>query len=46
VTTLFRKLRWLTHRPSKEDQLAAELEFHLEEEAQKRREAGEDAQRN
>ena len=36
----FRKLGWLLRRTSKEDQLAEELRFHLEEEAEERREAG------
>ena len=37
---LFRKLGWLTRRPGKEEELAAELRFHLEEEAEERRLAG------
>jgi macrolide transport system ATP-binding/permease protein len=37
---IFRKLGWLARRRSKEDQLAAELHFHLEEEAEARQEAG------
>lgn len=36
----FRKLGWLARRRSKEDQLARELQFHLEEEAEEREEAG------
>ncbi|HEY2017771.1 MAG TPA: ABC transporter permease [Bryobacteraceae bacterium] len=36
----FRKLGWLARRHNKEDQLAAELRFHLEQEAEERREAG------
>jgi hypothetical protein len=35
-----RKLGWLVRRRSKEDQLASELRFHLEEEAEDRRQAG------
>lgn len=33
MTPFFRKLRWLTRRPSKEAELQEELQFHLEEEA-------------
>jgi macrolide transport system ATP-binding/permease protein len=40
----FRKLGWLAGRRSKEDQLAEELQFHLEEEAQERRESGSPAE--
>ncbi len=36
----FRKLRWLTQRPDKEAELREELEFHLEEEADRRQEGG------
>jgi hypothetical protein len=32
----FRKLGWLTRRRTREDQLTAELQFHLEEEAEER----------
>jgi predicted permease len=35
-----RKLRWLIERPSKEKQLAAELEFHLAEDIEEREAAG------
>src|SRR5579871_75196 len=35
-----RKLRWLVERRGKEEQLAAELQFHLEEEARERLAAG------
>ena len=41
---LFRKLGWLARRRSKEDELARELEFHLEEEAAERQEDGMPAQ--
>src|ERR1051325_11514384 len=34
--TFFRKLRWLTHRDRKEYELRAELQFHLEEDADER----------
>jgi len=40
VISFFRKLGWLTRRRSKEDQLTAELQFHLEEEAEERQAAG------
>ncbi|HUI54556.1 MAG TPA: ABC transporter permease [Bryobacteraceae bacterium] len=33
MISLFRKLQWLTRRPSREADLQEELEFHLEEEA-------------
>ncbi len=36
----FRKLGWLAQRRSKEEQLAAELQFHLEEETEKRQASG------
>ncbi|HEY1950433.1 MAG TPA: ABC transporter permease [Bryobacteraceae bacterium] len=36
----FRKLGWLTRRRSKEDQLTAELQFHLEEETEERQADG------
>jgi predicted permease len=38
--SFFRKLAWLAGRRSREDQLAAELRFHLEEEAEEFRQAG------
>ncbi len=40
MIAFFRKLRWLAQRRSKEEQLAAELEFHLEEETEERQAAG------
>jgi hypothetical protein len=40
MIAFFRKLGWLTRRHSKEDQLTAELRFHLEEEEEERRAAG------
>jgi putative ABC transport system permease protein len=40
MNVLFRKLRWLTRRREKELELREELQFHLEEEASWRREAG------
>jgi macrolide transport system ATP-binding/permease protein len=40
MSTFFRKLGWLAQRRSREDQLAAELQFHLEEEAAERQEIG------
>jgi macrolide transport system ATP-binding/permease protein len=40
MISFFRKLGWLARRRSKEDQLAAELAFHLEEEAEQRQAAG------
>lgn len=40
MISFFRKLGWLTRRRSKEDQLTAELQFHLEEETEERQEAG------
>jgi predicted permease len=40
MISFFRKLGWLTRRRSKEDQLTAELRFHLEQEAENRQEAG------
>ncbi len=36
----FRKMGWLARRRHKDEELAAELEFHLEEEMDSRREAG------
>jgi len=44
MISFFRKLGWLTRRRSKEEQLAAELQFHLEEEAEQRQAAGMGAQ--
>src|SRR5262249_11355412 len=40
MQTFMRKLLWLTRRRRKEAELRAELQFHLEEEAEERREAG------
>ena len=40
MNAFFRKLAWLTRRKNKEDQLAAELRFHLEEEAEEREARG------
>ena len=40
MNAFLRKLAWLVHRRSKEDQLSKELQFHLEEEAEELREAG------
>jgi macrolide transport system ATP-binding/permease protein len=40
MISFFRKLGWLTRRQSKEDQLTAELQFHLEEETEERQAAG------
>ncbi len=40
MISFFRKLGWLARRRGREDDLAAELRFHLEEEAEERREAG------
>jgi len=40
MISFFRKLFWLTRRHSKEDQLTAELQFHLEEETEERRANG------
>src|SRR5262245_10800423 len=48
MKSFFRKLRWLLERRSKEDELREELQFHLDEERERRREQGlseEDAQR-
>jgi predicted permease len=44
MKSLFRKLAWLTRRRSKEEQLAAELQFHLEQEAEERQAGGMDAE--
>ncbi len=40
MNSFFRKLTWLMKRRSKEDQLDAELQFHLSEEAEALRQAG------
>ena len=40
MISFFRKLGWLARRKSKEDQLTAELQFHLEEETEERQSAG------
>ena len=40
MISFFRKVAWLIGRKSKEDQLADELRFHLEEETEERLEAG------
>jgi macrolide transport system ATP-binding/permease protein len=40
MIAFFRKLGWLVQRRSKEEQLAAELQFHLEEETEERQAAG------
>jgi hypothetical protein len=40
MITLFRKLRWLSQRRDKEDELAEELRFHLEAEAEERQNEG------
>ncbi|MBZ5606442.1 MAG: ABC transporter permease [Acidobacteriia bacterium] len=40
MTAFFRKLGWVAKRRSREEQLAEELRFHLEEEADERRETG------
>jgi hypothetical protein len=40
MISFFRRLGWLARRRGKEDQLAAELRFHLEEEADERQDAG------
>jgi macrolide transport system ATP-binding/permease protein len=40
MNSFFRKLVWLTQRRNKEAELREELQFHLEEEAEQRREAG------
>src|SRR5204862_2307322 len=47
MNALFRKLRWLVHRSGKEAELRQELQFHLDEEAEERRQDGltEDAAR-
>jgi macrolide transport system ATP-binding/permease protein len=43
MISLFRKLGWLARRRSREEQLAAELRFHLEEDAGERQAAGMDS---
>ncbi len=40
MNPFFRKLRWLTERRRKEDDLREELQFHLDEEAEERQSAG------
>jgi predicted permease len=40
MISFFRKVSWLIGRRSREDQLTAELQFHLDEEAELQREAG------
>jgi macrolide transport system ATP-binding/permease protein len=40
MTSLFRKLRWWANRDRKEEELREELRFHLDEEAERRREDG------
>ena len=40
MNAFFRKLSWLRRRPSKEDELREELQFHLEEEAEERQAQG------
>jgi macrolide transport system ATP-binding/permease protein len=40
MNAFLRKLAWFLHRRSKEEQLAKELEFHLEEEAEELQQAG------
>ncbi len=40
MNAFFRKLAWLTERRRKEEQLTAELQFHLEEEAEELRNSG------
>jgi macrolide transport system ATP-binding/permease protein len=44
MISFFRKLGWLVGRRSREEQLAAEIQFHLEEETEERRAAGMSAQ--
>ena len=38
--TFFRKLRWWAERDRKEEELREELQFHLDEEAERRRAEG------
>ena len=40
MTSLFRKLRWWANRDRKEEELREELQFHLDEEAERRRDEG------
>jgi macrolide transport system ATP-binding/permease protein len=40
MKSFFRKLKWLTQRRSKESELQEELQFHLDEEVEQRRDAG------
>jgi putative ABC transport system permease protein len=40
MKSIFRKLYWLTRRPSKKAELQEELQFHLEEDAEQRQESG------
>src|SRR5262245_35774028 len=40
MKSFFRKLRWLMQRDRKEAELSEELQFHLEEEAEERRQKG------
>src|SRR5262249_44717158 len=40
MNSFFRKLRWFTRQSDKEAELREELQFHLEEEAEQRREDG------
>ena len=40
----FRKLKWLAQRRRKEDELSEELQFHLEEEAERHRAEGASAE--
>jgi hypothetical protein len=40
MNSFFCKLRWLRRRSEKEAELAEELQFHIEEEAQQRQEDG------
>ena len=42
MKSIFRKLYWLARRPQREAELHEELQFHLEEETQQRREDGDD----
>jgi hypothetical protein len=40
MNAFFRKLGWLTRKSSKEAELREELQFHMEEEAERRQSAG------
>ena len=40
MNSFFRKLRWLTRRSDRDAELRAELQFHLEEEAEQRKDDG------